>query len=81
VWQEDAIFIEKDNTFSLTFGLGTRYKMEGDFDLFIEARYQYFFSDRIDGLDAPSDVSGSKNNDTLIYFSVGGIFHLSKFRQ
>ena len=80
-WQEDAIFLEKDNAFSLTFGLGTRYKMGGDFDLFIEARYQYFLSDRIDGLDAPSDVSGSKNNDTLIYFSVGGVFHLSQFRQ
>ena len=73
--------LEKDNTFSLTFGLGTRYKMAGDFDLFVEARYQYFFSDRIDGLDAPHDVSGSKFNDTLIYFSVGGIFHINSFRQ
>ena len=79
-WQENAIFIEKDTAFSLTFSLGTRYKMTG-FDLFIDARYQYFLSDRIDGLDAPHDVSGSKNNDTLIYFSVGAIFDLSSFRQ
>jgi len=79
-WQENAIFVEKDNTFSLTFGLGTRYKMTG-FDLVAEARYQYFFSDKIDGLDAPHDVSGSKFNDTLIYFSVGAIFDLSSFRQ
>ena len=80
-WQEDAIFLEKDNTFSLTLGLGTRYKMKGDFDLFVEARYQYFFTDTVDGLDAPHDVSGSKFNDTLIYFNVGAIFHLNSFRQ
>ena len=82
-WQDlgNAVFVENDNTFSLTFGLGTRYKMRGDFDFFVEARYQYFFSDRIDGIDAPHDVSGNKFNDTLIYFSVGGIFHLSQFRQ
>lgn len=75
-WQEDAIFVEKDNTFSLTFGLGTRYKMD-NFDFFVDARWQYFLSDRVDGLDAPSDVSGSKFNDTLIFFSVGAIFDLS----
>jgi len=83
-WQDidNAVFVEKDNTFSLTFGLGTRYKMKGNFDLFVEARYQYFFSDRIDGLDIPSDeYASNKFNDTLIYFSVGGIFHLSQFRQ
>jgi len=80
-WQENAIFVEKDNAFSLTFGLGTRYKMNG-FDLVAEARYQYFFSDRIDGLDIPSDIyGGNKFNDTLIYFSVGAIFDLSSFRQ
>ena len=52
-----------------------------DFDLVAEARYQYFFSDRIDGLDAPHEVSGNKFNDTLIYFSVGVIYDLSSFRQ
>ena len=78
---DNAIYLEKDNTFSLTFGLGTRYKMKGDFDIFVEARYQYFLSDRIDGLDASHDISGSKFNDTLIYFNVGAIFHLNSFRQ
>lgn len=77
-WQENAVFVEKDNTFSLTFSAGTRYKLDS-FDLFIDARWQYFLSDRVDGLDAPSELSGSKFNDTLIYFSVGAIFDLSNF--
>ena len=77
-WQENAIFTEKDNAFSLTFSLGTRYKMSG-FDLVLDARYQYFLSDRIDGLDAPSEVSGSKFNDTLIYFSLGAVIDLETF--
>lgn len=79
-WQSGGLFLDKDTSFSLTFGLGTRYKMN-DFDLVAEARYQYFFSDRIDGLDAPHEVSGNKFNDTLIYFSVGVIYDLSSFRQ
>ncbi len=75
-WQQNAVFVEKDNTFSLTFSAGTRYKME-NFDLFVDARWQYFLSDKVDGLDAPSDLSGSKFNDTLIFFSVGAIFDLN----
>lgn len=74
-WQDNAIFVEKDNTFSLTFGLGTRYKLD-NFDLFIDARWQYFLSDKVDGLDAPRELSGSKFNDTLIFFSFGAIYDL-----
>ena len=75
-WQQNAVFVEKDNTFSFTFSAGTRYKMN-NFDLFVDARWQYFLSDKVDGLDAPSDLSGSKFNDTLIFFSVGAIFDLN----
>jgi len=81
-WQDvdNSIFVEKDNTFSLSFSAGTRYKMN-NFDLFVDARWQYFLSDKIDGLDAPSDLSGSKFNDTLIYFSIGAIFDLSNISR
>ena len=71
-WQ-DTFFIEKDQTFSLTFGLGTRYKLD-KFDLVFDGRFQYFLSDRVDGLD---QVDGSSaNNDTLIFFSAGIVFDL-----
>jgi hypothetical protein len=71
-WQEN-FYLEKDNTFSLTFGLGTRYKLDR-FDLVFDGRFQYFLSDRVDGLD---QVDGSSdNNDTLIFFSAGIVFDL-----
>jgi len=71
-WREN-FFIEPDKAFSLTLGLGTRYKLD-KFDLVVDGRFQYFLSDRIDGLD---QVDGSsKNNDTLIFFSVGVVFAL-----
>jgi len=71
-WREN-FFLEKDTSFSLTFGLGTRYKLD-KFDLVFDGRWQYFLSDRIDGLD---QVDGSsRNNDTLIFFSAGIVFDL-----
>lgn len=71
-WQ-DNIYLNPDTTFSLTFGLGTRYKLDR-FDVVADGRFQYFLSDKIDGLD---QVDGSsKNNDTLILFSVGVVFAL-----
>jgi len=71
-WQ-DRTFLEKDTSFSLTLGLGTRYKLD-KFDLFVDGRFQYFLSDKVDGLD---QIDGSStNNDTLLFFSAGIIFNL-----
>ena len=71
-WKE-RFYIEKDRAFSLTFGLGTRYKLD-KFDLVLDGRFQYFLSDRVDGLD---QIDGSSdNNDTLIFFSAGIVFDL-----
>ncbi len=71
-WREN-FFIEPDKTFSLTVGAGTRYKLD-KFDLVVDGRFQYFLSDRVDGLD---QVDGSsKKNDTLLFFSVGVVFAL-----
>ncbi|MCB0474971.1 MAG: outer membrane beta-barrel protein [Flavobacteriaceae bacterium] len=77
-WQQDAIFLDPGYTFSWTFNAGTRYKL-GDVHVFADARFQYFFSDKIEGLDAPHDLSGSKFNDTIVYFSVGVIYDLGSF--
>lgn len=77
-WQVDAVFMDPGYTFSWTFNVGTRYKL-GDVHVFADARFQYFFSDKIEGLDAPHDLSGSKFNDTIVYFSVGVIYDLGSF--
>ncbi len=75
-WANDGVFVEKDNTFSLTLSAGTRYKLDS-FDLVLDARWQYFFSNKYDGLDAK--VSENKFNDTLIFFSVGVVFDMETF--
>jgi opacity protein-like surface antigen len=71
---QDDIILDPETTFSLVMGLGTRYKMD-NFDLVVDGRWQYFLSDKVDGVDADK-VDGSKFNDTLIFFSVGIVFNL-----
>ncbi len=71
--EEENIFMEKQNIFSLTGGLGTRYKLD-DIDILFEYRFNAFMSDRIEGLD--SDFSGDKNNDAQTIFNLGIVFHL-----
>jgi len=73
----DQVYVGKQQAFSMTMNAGTRYKMNS-FDLVLDARWQYFFTDKYDGLDSRKDES-SKYNDTLIYFSVGIIFDLETF--
>jgi outer membrane protein W len=75
-WQNNAVFVEKGSTVSLTLSTGTRYKID-NVELVLDAKWQYFFSDKIDGLD--SSVSGNKFNDTLIFFSLGAVFNLEGF--
>ncbi len=76
-WQ-DRFFIEPDNTFSLTLSAGTRFKLDR-IDLVADARWQHFFSDQVDGLD---QVDGSsRNNDTLIFLSLGVVFDLSNISR
>ena len=76
-WREH-FYIEPDQTFSFTLSAGTRYKLN-NIDLVADARWQYFLSDKVDGLD---QVDGSsKFNDTLIFFSVGVIFDLSNINN
>jgi len=71
---QDDIVLDPESTFSLVLGLGTRYKMD-KFDLVLDGRWQYFLSDKVDGINTAED-DGSKFNDTLIFFSVGVVFNL-----
>ncbi len=77
-WQ-DQVYVGKQNGFSMTMSAGTRYKLN-NFDLVLDARWQYFFTDKFDGLDSKKDES-SKYNDTLIYFSFGVVFDMETFAR
>ncbi len=63
-------------TMSATLGVGTRYKLGEYSDLLIESRWQYFFSNYVDGLNAKDDPA-NKFNDWLLWVHVGYVYYLN----
>jgi hypothetical protein len=61
---------------SATASAGVRFGLEM-VDLVVEGRYQYFFSDKLEGLYAPDDP-GNKNNDTMVFINVGIVYVFGK---
>jgi len=76
-WQEGAVYLDEGNTFGASVGAGLRYSLD-KFDLVLDGRYQYFFSDQVDGLDAPNDP-GNKNNDTMVFINLGVVYVFNKY--
>jgi len=70
-------------TMSATFGIGTRYKFGEYSDLLIESRWQYFFSNYVDGLNAKADPANNirdpnnKFNDWLLWVHIGYVYYLN----
>ncbi|QTE21909.1 THC0290_0291 family protein [Polaribacter cellanae] len=86
-WQNDiTVFPEKyqkkghievgaNESFVFSIGFGTRYKLTKNIDLATQINYQYFFSDKVDGLQAA--VFENKNNEWALNIQVGLIYHLN----
>ena len=72
---QNALDIGSGNAFSLALGLGTRFKVAPKIDLVAQFNYQYFFSDKIDGLQA--QVFENKNNEWLVNIQFGIVYHLN----
>jgi len=87
-WQQDisviyekwrvpgAISVKANFTMSATLGIGTRHKLGEYSDVLIEARWQYFFSNFIDGLNAKDDPA-NKYNDWLLWVHIGYVYYLN----
>lgn len=71
--EEDYVFMEKQNVFSYSGGIGTRYKLD-EIDIVFEYRLTNYTSDKVEGLE--SSIAGNKNNDTQTNFNIGVVFHL-----
>ena len=67
---------KRGTTLSATLGLGTRHKLGEYSDVLIEARWQYFFSNWVDGLNARQDPA-NKYNDWLLWVHVGYVYYLN----
>ena len=71
----NALDIGSGEAFSLNIGLGTRYKLTEKLDLAFQFNYQYFFSDKVDGLQA--EVFENKNNEWALNMQLGLVYHLN----
>ena len=73
----DGYSSEGGNTFSVVASIGTRYKISPLSDLFVELRWQYYFSDWVDGLRKNPDLyEENKANDWNAWLNFGYIFYL-----
>ena len=70
-----AVNIDSQLVFSLTSSLGTRVKLGEYSDIVIEGKWQYYFSDEIDGLNAK--VPENKANDWSLWANIGYIYYLN----
>lgn len=69
------INVDGGSTWSTVTSVGFRYKLDKLSDLMLDLRWQYFFSDWVDGLDH-NWKNYNKNNDWLLWLNVGYIYYL-----
>jgi len=68
---------EGGTVWSVVSSVGTRYKLSPLRDLMVDLRFQYFFSNWVDGLNPnPNIYKENKANDWLVWFNVGYIYYL-----
>lgn len=65
------------STWSVVGSVGARYKINSISDLMVDLRWQYYFSDWVDGLKPNPDVyTENKANDWLVWLNFGYIYYL-----
>jgi hypothetical protein len=68
---------ETGTVWSVVSSVGTRYKLSPLSDLMVDLRFQYFFSNWVDGLNPNPDMyKENKANDWLGWFNFGYIYYL-----
>lgn len=74
-WQlPGAIFEANGGTFTASVSAGVRYRMNEFWDLVADFRYQQFFSNTVDGLNAP--VVENKRKEGMVYFTFGIVYRI-----
>lgn len=73
----DGVTNDSGTTWSIVGSVGTRYKLTVLSDLMIDLRWQYYFSNWVDGLNPnPQVYRENKANDWLVWLNVGYIYYL-----
>lgn len=73
-YDETARSTQPDKTWSVVWSLGFRYKLGPMSDLMLDGRWQFYFSNWVDGLNP--DVPENKANDWIYWLNVGYILYL-----
>jgi hypothetical protein len=73
-YDENARRTEPGKTWSVVWSLGVRYKLSPMSDLMLDGRWQFYFSNWVDGLNP--DVLENKANDWIYWLNVGYILYL-----
>ncbi|WP_405608672.1 THC0290_0291 family protein [Polaribacter sp. Asnod1-A03] len=71
----DALEVGSGHGFAVNFYGGARYKLTHKTDLALQVSSQYFFSDKIDALDAK--VEENQSNEIMLNFQLGLVYHLN----
>jgi len=73
-WDPGSVNAESSSAWSVVSSVGVRYKLDVMSDLMLDLRWQYYFSDTIDGLD--HQLSYNRNSDWLVWLNVGYIYYI-----
>lgn len=72
-----AIDTRSSSTWSVVSSIGTRYKLSPLSDLIVDVRWQYYFSNWVDGLSPdPRLYPENRSNDWNLWFNFGYIYYL-----
>ncbi|HSI70582.1 MAG TPA: hypothetical protein VK941_10135, partial [Gillisia sp.] len=70
-----GIDLDGGTTWSLQGSIGTRYRLNLVSDLVVEARWNYYDTDWLDGLNI--DAPQNKYNDFVMWFTIGYVYYLN----
>lgn len=74
----DAFRNESGTTWSVVSSVGTRYKLSELSDLMLDMRFQYYFSNWVDGLSPnPDRYPENKSNEWMVWLNVGYIYYIN----
>ncbi|GGZ75201.1 THC0290_0291 family protein [Algibacter mikhailovii] len=73
-WEPGSVDVSNSNSWSVVSSVGVSYKLTRMSDLILDLRWQYYFSDWVDGLN--HQLPGNESNDWLMWLSVGYVHYL-----
>jgi len=74
-FRDGGVNTESGTTWSVVASVGARYKLSILSDLLVDLRWQYYFSNWVDGLNHEKNIQ-DRANDWLVWLNVGYIYYL-----